>query len=346
MIFRSRKHAAPDAAVAEAPEPIEGRSVASLDEEIGALTEADRDRHDPAAERRLMRLRHAVGAQLVDEGRAKPPQPDPSNALPDPGSGLPDVSPEELTPELIRAGILRDGCLLVRGLVDRDEARALAGELQRVFDARDAESAGRQAREGYYEEFVPDPPYTLVERQWVSNAGGVWAADSPRVMFDLLDMCERAGLRQVIAGYLGERAAISVNKSTLRRATPDTEVIWHQDGAFMGDVRALNLWLALSDCGEDAPGLDIVPRRLEHVVPTGTEGAAYDWSVGRGLVEEAAGENGIVSPVFEPGDALFFDHLMLHTSGVEDRMTGTRYAIESWFFGPSGFPGDYVPIAF
>ena len=49
----------------------------------------------------------------------------------------------------------------------------------------------------------------------------------------------------------------------------------------MGDVRALNVWLSLSHCGDEAPGMDIVPRRLDHIVPTGTEGANFNWSVSR-----------------------------------------------------------------
>ena len=47
-------------------------------------------------------------------------------------------------------------------------------------------------------------------------------------------------------------------------------------------VRSLNLWLALSPCGVDAPGLDIVPRRFDEILPTGTEGAMFDWSVSPG----------------------------------------------------------------
>ena len=34
----------------------------------------------------------------------------------------------------------------------------------------------------------------------------------------------------------------------------------------MGDARALNLWLSLSRCGDEAPGLDLVPRRLDEIV--------------------------------------------------------------------------------
>ena len=90
----------------------------------------------------------------------------------------------------------------------------------------------------------------------------------------------------------------------------------------------------------------MIPRRLDGIVPTGTEGAIFDWSVSPAVAEETAGEDGVVRPIFEPGDVLLFDELCLHTTALEPSMTETRYAVESWFFGPSAFPGAYVPIAF
>ena len=55
--------------------------------------------------------------------------------------------PRELTPELLRAGILRDGCLLVRGLVDREAALALAGaDRPRVRRARRSRRGVRRRR--------------------------------------------------------------------------------------------------------------------------------------------------------------------------------------------------------
>ena len=117
-------------------------------------------------------------------------------------------------------------------------------------------------------------------------------ADSPHLLFEMLDSFERAGLTRVIGKYLGERPTISVQKCTLRKVDPDAGHGWHQDGAFMGDVRALNVWLSLSRCGDEAPGMDVVPRRLDHIVPTGTEGAIFEWSVSPQVAEEAAGEVG------------------------------------------------------
>ena len=89
------------------------------------------------------------------------------------------------------------------------------------------------------------------------------AADSPRLSFEMLELFGAAGLPSLVAGYLGEAPLLSVHKTTLRKAEPTVGGAWHQDGAFMGDVAALNLWLSLSRCGDEAPGLDIVPRRLD-----------------------------------------------------------------------------------
>ena len=93
----------------------------------------------------------------------------------------------------------------------------------------------------------------ILEREWVEEGGGVLAADAPKLLFDMLDTFEKANLRKVIEGYLGEPVAISAQKCTLRKSTPDVAGGWHQDGKFMGaDVRSLNVWLALSRCGDVA----------------------------------------------------------------------------------------------
>jgi hypothetical protein len=318
--------------------------------EIARLTEQNAEQRDPQLERRLLKLRHRAAIALGHDTSTQPRFPEPAfDALPD--GYLPEVTPSELTPELLRAAILRSGALLVRGLIDPTEASTMVEEIDRAFDARDKRDAGESRPEGYYEEFAPDPPFKLIERSWVTDASGVWLADSPKVMFDVVETFERTGLREVANGYLGERPAISVNKCTLRRVRPDvvkghTGISWHQDGAFLGDVRALNVWLTLSHCGDDAPGLDIVPKRIDHIVPTGTEGAAFNWSVSQAAVKEVAGDVPIQRPIFEPGDVMLFDELFLHATGADVSMPNTRYAIESWFFGPSKFPEDYSPVAF
>ncbi len=72
---------------------------------------------------------------------------------------------------------------------------------------------------------------------------------------------------------------------------------------------------------------------------------AWHWSVGPTEAERIAG--GVTArPAFAPGDALLFDHLTLHRTGVGPGMSRDRYAIESWFFAPSTYPQAQVPLLF
>src|SRR6202012_2201968 len=120
---------------------------------------------------------------------------------------------------------------------------------------------------------------------------------------------------------------------------PTTRTSWHQDGAFLGEgIRTVNVWLTLSDCGEDAPGLDIFPKRLDTLVEMGTKGAVAWWTAGDGVLDEMTKATPMVTPIFKAGDAMLFDQLFLHRTGVRPGMTRERLAIESWFFAGSTFP--------
>lgn len=352
MFFRSRRSRQTGIAVIEQRSELsEADRLASdgrFPEAIDLLNEANREGRDPQLESRLRDIRHLAGVELLKNPPANPSFPGPAGTMPARGeqSQCPEITPEELTPELLRASILEAGCLLVRGLMDRERALQLADDIDHSFAVRDGLSEGESDPDGYYNEMEPQSPFRIPEREWVEEGGGVLAADSPRMLFDMLDAFERANLRDVIEGYLGEKPAISAQKCTLRKAMPEIAGGWHQDGRFMGEPRSLNVWLSLSRCGDVAPSMDVVPKRLNELVPTGGEGAFLDFMNSAENVEKAAGETGIVRPIFNPGDALLFDDLFMHKTGSDPSMPNPRYAIESWFFGPSDFPDNYVPIAF
>ena len=319
--------------------------VGDLLDEIARLSAAHREepRRETASE--ILALRHRAGVALLGEERDAPHHPEPDFAALGSAGALPEVAPQDLTAALVRGGILRDGCLLVRGLMARDDALALADEIDRSFTQCDLALAGEPSDRFLYDPFEPEPGFEISTRSWVREGGGVLAVDSPRVALSMLEAFEAAGLPELVTGYLGEPALLSAQKTTLRRAEPQVVGAWHQDGAFMGEVRSLNLWLSLSRCGDEAPGLDIVPRRLDELVPMGTEGTFLKHQVSQAVAEEAAGDREILRPIFEPGDALLFDELFLHQTGSDPSMPKPRFAIESWFFGASGFPAHYVPIA-
>ena len=358
MLFRSLRSRTADPE--RELELAEGRSTEELVEELESLTRENQERPDADTEVKLVALRHAVGIRRLDEAQRGAAYPEPAfDRLPDRNGDLAGIERDQLSPEVLRAGILRDGCLLIRGAVDRDAALSLAEGIDRAFQAREkaqenysaerrGDPWGRRGNEArmYYSEFTPTPRFRkALSRDWIQGGGGLWVADSPHLLFEMLDAFERAGLEAAIAGYLGEPALISVQKCTLRKVDPDAGRGWHQDGAFMGDVRALNVWLALSHCGDEAPGMDVVPRRLDGILTSGQEGADFNWSISEQVAEEAAGETGIVRPIFEPGDVLLFDDLFLHTTAAEPSMPKSRLAIESWFFGASAAPEQYSPLA-
>lgn len=350
MFFGRRKHGQTAALAEPRPEVAEAdRLVAEgdLPTALSLLERANRAGRDTQIERTIRWLRHRIGIELLGEPSVPPEFVKPSADLPPLGeqSRVPEVTPRELTPEVLRGAILTNGCLLIRGLLEKKTAKRMAEGIDRAFTIREGLADGESDPDGYYDELVPEDPFVITERPWVAGAGGVLAADSPRLMFDMLEAFNRAGLGPVIESYLGERAAISAQKCTLRKATPEMPGAWHQDGKFLGDVRSLNVWISLSRCGDVAPSMDIVPRRIDRHLEAGENGA-LDIQVSQARAEEAAGDAGIVRPIFDPGDALLFDDLFLHQTGSDPEMPKARYAIESWFFGPSKFPAGYVPVAF
>ncbi len=327
---------------------------------IEMLSAANRVSRDPRVETQLLELRYDAMSQIAWD-RERPSWPSDVEDLFPGVEGIPEVPAADLSAETIRSGIEHHGSLLVRGLVQGERVAQLVADIDRVFAGYDARARGAAAEETapWFAPFAQYPDW--IARRWARDGGGVLTVDSPPAMFDVIEAFEESGLGEVVGDYLGERPVLLAKKWTLRRVPHDAGVAdWHQDGAFMGrDIRALNVWLSLSHCGDDAPGIDVVSRRLDDIAPTGVEGARLNWTVGPGTVERLAAGR-VVRPIFGPGDALLFDHMMLHRTAVDAGMTRDRYAIESWFLAPSTYgsmkaggdkddptrPRDQLPVVY
>jgi len=349
-----RRRRAPAPAAVEAPGAREraaelvraGRRLDAID----VLTAANRERRDAAVERELVGLRNVAFDDLDKSGGLASWPPDADDLFPG-VAGIPEIAANELTADRMRAGILCHGALIVRGLLSTARVEQLIDDIDRTFAARDAFFAGAPAAETapWYVPFEPESGNAAIGpiRKWVREGGGVLTVESPRSMFDVLDAFDAAGLTEPLAGYLAERPVLAAKKWTLRRVPLDITADWHQDGAFLGEgVRAVNVWLSLTHCGDTAPGLDIVAGRLHDLAPRGTEGAWFDWSVGDSIARSLTGGAEILRPIFEPGDAILFDDMNLHRTAVTPEMTHERYAIESWFFAPSHYPDAQIPVTF
>ncbi len=262
---------------------------------------------------------------------------------------IPEISVELLDAPRLASALRHHGALLVRGLLPSATAQSLSADIRRAFDAAEASHAGAPVTDTapWYVPFDAGEGYDfgVIEHQFF-RFGAVLACEAPRPMFNAIEALRATPIGETIAEYFGEWPALSAKKTSLRRAQPDSQSEWHQDGAFLGpDTRTVNVWTALTPCGVDAPSVDVFARRFNEIVATGTEDAMHTWSVSRAQAQRLGAED-IVRPEFDAGDALMFDQFTLHRTSTSPSMTRDRYALESWFFAPSTYPYEQVPLLF
>ncbi|MEO6318598.1 MAG: phytanoyl-CoA dioxygenase family protein [Acidimicrobiales bacterium] len=322
-------------------------STGDLRAAIELLSHANRAARHADLERALVHLRRRGGsAMMLQEPVTRP------RITATPADALFEIEPAELTDAALRAGFSQCGCVLVRGLVPPERIALLVDGIDAAMAAFDAATDGASYDPAWFDpgpmpdRVSPGLPASF-RRKFLRADGGLWTVDSPRMLFEVFELVDDTGLGALMTEFLGERPLLSAIKGTLRRVPP-TEVIggWHQDGAFLGDhVGSFNFWLALTACGRDAPGLDIVAKRFDRVVPSDPD-AQFDWSLSDAGVLAAADGAPIVRPDFAAGDAMLFDHLLLHRTAASTSMTRARHAIESWFFAPSAYPVGQLPILY
>jgi hypothetical protein len=165
---------------------------------------------------------------------------------------------------------------------------------------------------------------------------------------EVLDLSEvlaaLAPLRPALQAMLGARLCIDADECWVRRARPAH--LWHQDGALRHDFLAApglppadallamrTLWITLTPCGVDAPGLEWAEPSPQHLlVPAELTEAAVD-----------AAWPGRVHPALDAGDALLFDGALLHRTHRTPAMARPRTSIELRFFAapaPARLAGD------
>jgi hypothetical protein len=268
---------------------------------------------------------------------------------------VPEVEAGALSAAVLHAAMEEHGALIVRGLFPQSTMKALVETCDKVLDICDDPQADGSIPPSIYF----NPPSNLISimpnknkelgntRTFHRDSGSAMCIEAPSVAEALLQLYEGRGLKEIVAEYLGEPACLSVKKWVLRRSKlPVSEAGWHQDGAFMGtNINSINMWLPLNECGGEtgAPGMDVVPLRLRKIASA--EGAQFDWSVSSSHINDRFNKMQPLMPVFQAGDAFFFDHFYLHRTQYRSDFTKLRYAIETWFFGETAFPKNQIPIA-
>jgi len=315
-------------------------------ETIDVLTARNRVEHDPEIEQRLVRLRHEAWAEVPRAAPREdwfPPEADRFEGL----STTPEVPSDRCDAALIRSAVQHHGALLVRGLLSPARCAELRAGIDRAWSAIAAWQESKTLDPAWFDPLQAEGfAANAIARGWGLQNGTGYVADSPGLMFGLLEGLRAARVQQLVADYFGEPAVFSLHKTSQRRLPADALGAWHQDAAVYGlTTRALNLWLPVSQCGDIAPGLEIWPRRLEYVVETVGTGIP-DYETKPEAVAALQAELPTARPVFQPGDGLLFDSMLLHNTASSPDFTEPRYGFECWFFAASTFPvaDRFVPV--
>ena len=319
-------------------------------EAIRFLTEVNRRLHSSAIEILLVNLRHDSFFHHVPTSSLASWPPHPDDLYAD-QPGIPEIDRQDFNATNVASGVFNHGSIIVRNMLTKDQVSLMRNSIIETYAQHDKAMAGAPETETapWFVPFNPAPregTEAIIGRDWFRQSGAELAADSPRGLFNLINCLQDAGITDMVTEYLGERPALSVRKTSLRQVPHNQTVTgWHQDGAFLGQgIRTVNVWIALTDCGVDAPSMDMVPRRLTDIVPIGTEGALMSWTVSQILVEDAAGDTPPVRLQFREGDAIIFDEMNLHRTSSSADFLRDRFAIEAWFFAPSCYPIEQLPI--
>lgn len=149
-----------------------------------------------------------------------------------------------------------------------------------------------------------------------------------------------SALKTVLVAILGPEVAL-LQYSTLRRQSPvggNPPVPFHQDAMFLGNRRkALNLWMPLTPCGENHPGLEVISHPVEVLwesdwvqqEKTPTLQAGYDaLAIAPERLEAAFAPDDFWHPVMQPGDVLVFSNLTLHRTFLHPAMNQPRISLE------------------
>ena len=320
-----------------------------LTETIAELTATNRQHRDQDVEARLVRLR-AQAFEAMAPG--EPPEPWPASQ-PDlfPGiSTLPEVDVRELDVRVLASALEHHGGLVVRRLFPPHRVDQLVGDIDHTMAAirRVIDGGSPQGEAPWFVPFrAQGNDLGGPGRYWAAAGGTVWAAESPRSFFDLIEAFDEIGLRDLLTDYFQESVVLSVVKTSLRKLPPDAPGGWHQDAYVYGlATRTVNVWAALSPCGtHTAPGLDLVPRKF-HELAEDLPPPPPLVPVSQSTIDRLGVDTPVYRPDFEPGDGVLFDSLLLHQTGTGEGFGTSRYGIESWFFSSSTVPTEWVPLLY
>jgi len=160
-----------------------------------------------------------------------------------------------------------------------------------------------------------------------------------------------AAVRNEVSRWLPGPLVVDVDQAWFRRQYPANQAprfhsphAWHQDGALGYDFSAdpecdavssgmleiVTVWLALTTCGHEAPGLELLnPVEGRLLAPRELDDS---------IIRQRFAAGAFHRPLLNAGDALLFPGGTLHRTHVTAEMSKIRTSVELRFF-----PADPLP---
>lgn len=253
------------------------------------------------------------------------------------------VEPGAMTgaPDSVAAGLAVCGWQRLPALLGAESVRHLLARLGPLYDEVDRlRAAAPQQRLSAWPDFVPTASSFKLE-------AALSEADVAALLGELAAGPVPGWAEAVLRG----RALLDRDASWIRRQYPADMAParhaphgWHQDGALEADFAAaavagacaatlapmLTCWIALTACGRDAPGLELVAQRQDALLPVA---ALTDHAVRAHHVPSL-----FVRPVLAPGDALLITGDCLHRTHLTPAMCATRTSLELRFLAADDMP--------
>ncbi len=252
--------------------------------------------------------------------------------------------PELMTPAAVEQWI-RDGCIVVPGVVDHDTCAAINDRA--VAMVRDIASG--EGTNGY---FHKNGSFTVPEENFTVGAGDR-PEDRTSKLYNLHrhhpfnDVAIASAITSVVAGVLGP-AVDCFNSQFIFKNPGAWGQPWHQDSLYFNFdcYPQVGVWVATSRATEDngclfvAPGTHTEP--LHNHVPDRRPGANL------GYLEIVDHDFSSAVPVcMDPGDVLVFHSFLMHRSG--DNTSDSRRTALVFHYGQPGTIGgesgtiDWMP---
>ena len=208
-------------------------------------------------------------------------------------------------------------------------------KVSRIYEPALVAAIGASAKKIYKERDFAAAMGTLPEglQDLHGNLRSIALTDLTVPQADLRQVLVTEFVRDVGERFMGKPVSVH-DWSYARCARAKHNVLqlpFHQDMRLLG-VPLVNVWIPLSACGVEIPGLEVVARPLSDLEDTIHEGENFYAGIGVEIaadhVLEKFGLKSLWHPAFVPGDALIFQGTTIHRTHVTPAMQRERVSID------------------